>query len=80
MRDVVVVSAVRTPIGAFQGVLSSLTAPKLGAIVIKEALAKAGVAASDVSEVIFGEVLTAGVGQAPARQASLGCSSSIHSE
>ena len=72
MRDVVVVSAVRTPIGAFQGALSSLTAPKLGSVVIKEALARAHVDANDVGEVIFGEVLTAGVGQAPARQASLG--------
>ncbi len=72
MRDVVIVSAVRTPIGAFQGVLSSLTAPKLGSVVIAEALKRAGVAAADVSEVIFGEVLTAGVGQAPARQAALG--------
>jgi acetyl-CoA C-acetyltransferase len=72
MRDVVIVSAVRTPIGAFQGALSSLTAPKLGSIVIAEALERAGVAAADVSEVIMGEVLSAGVGQAPARQAALG--------
>jgi acetyl-CoA C-acetyltransferase len=71
MRDVVVVSAVRTPIGAFQGVLASLPAPRLGAIVIAEALKRANVDAKDVSEVIFGEVLTAGVGQAPARQAAL---------
>lgn len=71
MRDVVVVSAVRTPIGSFQGVLASLPAPRLGAVVIAEALKRANVAAADVSEVIFGEVLTAGVGQAPARQASL---------
>lgn len=71
MRDVVIVSAVRTPIGAFQGALSSLTAPKLGSIVIAEALKRAGVAATDVSEVIMGEVLTAGVGQAPARQAAI---------
>jgi acetyl-CoA C-acetyltransferase len=72
MRDVVIVSAVRTPIGSFQGVLSSMTAPKLGAIVIAEALKRAGVDGADVSEVIFGEVLTGGVGQAPARQAALG--------
>jgi len=72
MRDVVIVSAVRTPIGSFQGVLASMTAPKLGSIVIAEALKRAGVAAADVSEVIFGEVLTGGVGQAPARQAALG--------
>ncbi|HEY1098260.1 MAG TPA: acetyl-CoA C-acyltransferase, partial [Myxococcota bacterium] len=72
MRDVVIVSAVRTPVGSFQGALSSLPAPKLGSIVIAEALKRAGVPAADVSEVIFGEVLTGGVGQAPARQAALG--------
>ncbi|HEY4223220.1 MAG TPA: thiolase family protein [Myxococcota bacterium] len=71
MRQVVVVSAARTPIGSFQGALASLTAPKLGAIAMKEALARAHVAGADVSEVVFGEVLTAGVGQAPARQAAL---------
>lgn len=71
MRQVVVVSAVRTPIGAFQGALASLPAPRLGAVVIQEALKRASVAPGDVSEVIFGEVLTAGVGQAPARQAAL---------
>jgi acetyl-CoA C-acetyltransferase len=71
MREVVVVSAVRTPIGAFQGALASLSAPRLGAVVIQEALKRANVANTDVSEVIMGEVLTAGVGQAPARQASL---------
>ena len=71
MRDVVVVSAVRTPIGAFQGALASLPAPRLGAAVITEALKRAHVKAQDVSEVIFGQVLTAGVGQAPARQAAL---------
>jgi acetyl-CoA C-acetyltransferase len=72
MRDVVIVSAVRTPVGAFQGALSSLTAPKLGSLVIAEAVKRAGIAAADVSEVVFGEVLTGGVGQAPARQAALG--------
>ncbi len=71
MRQVVVVSAARTPIGAFQGALSSLSAPKLGAIAIAEALKRAGVAPADVSEVIMGHVLTGGVGQAPARQAAL---------
>ncbi|MBI1947131.1 MAG: acetyl-CoA C-acyltransferase [Deltaproteobacteria bacterium] len=72
MREVVVVSAVRTPIGAFQGALASLTAPKLGSVVIAEALKRAQLSPGDVSEVIMGEVLTAGVGQAPARQAALG--------
>ena len=72
MREVVVVSATRTPIGAFQGSLASLPAPKLGSLVIAEALKRAQVQPGDVSEVIMGEVLTAGVGQAPARQAALG--------
>lgn len=71
MNDVVIVSAVRTPIGAFNGSLASLTAPQLGAIVIREALNRAGVNPEDVSEVIMGNVLTSGVGQAPARQAAL---------
>jgi acetyl-CoA C-acetyltransferase len=67
----VILSAVRTPIGAFMGSLSQLTAPQLGAIVIREAVQRAGVSPSDVNEVIMGNVLTAGVGQAPARQASI---------
>jgi acetyl-CoA C-acetyltransferase len=71
MNSVVIVSGVRTPIGAFNGTLASFTAPQLGAIVIKEALQRAGVKPEDVSEVIMGNVLTAGIGQAPARQASL---------
>ena len=69
---VVIASACRTPIGAFSGSLASLTAPQLGSIVIREALTRAGLKGDDVSEVIMGEVLTAGVGQAPARQAALG--------
>lgn len=71
MNDVVIVSAARTPIGAFNGSLASLTAPQLGAIAIREALKRAGIKPEDVSEVIMGNVLTAGVGQAPARQAAL---------
>jgi acetyl-CoA C-acetyltransferase len=71
-NKIVIASACRTPIGAFNGVLSSLTAPQLGSIVIREALSRAGLTGEDVSEVIMGEVLTGGVGQAPARQASLG--------
>ncbi len=71
MKEVVIVSAVRTPIGSFQGTLASLTAPKLGAIAIKEAVARAGIKPEDVSEVIMGNVLPAGIGQAPARQASI---------
>ncbi len=71
MRNVVIVSAARTPIGAFQGSLKSLTAPQLGAIAIREAVRRAGITPDRVSEVIMGNVLTAGVGQAPARQAAL---------
>ena len=72
LKDVVIASACRTPIGSFQGTLSSLPGPKLGSIAIKEAINRAGISAEDVSEVIMGEVLPAGVGQAPARQAALG--------
>ena len=71
MQEVVIVSAARTPIGAFQGSLSSIPATKLGAIAIKEAIARANISPNDVSEVIMGNVLTAGEGQAPARQAAL---------
>lgn len=67
-----IISAQRTPIGAFLGSLSGFSAPQLGAIAIKSALEKAGIAPDQVSEVIIGNVLTAGVGQAPARQAALG--------
>lgn len=72
MEKVVLVAATRTPVGSFQGVLSSLAAPKLGSIVIKSILEKTFVKSHEIQEVIFGEVLTAGVGQAPARQAALG--------
>ncbi|MFA5511920.1 MAG: acetyl-CoA C-acyltransferase, partial [Candidatus Kapaibacterium sp.] len=67
----VILSAVRTPIGAFLGTLSPLSAPKLGAIAVKEAVNRAGVNPEQVQEVIMGNVLTAGVGQAPARQAAI---------
>jgi acetyl-CoA C-acetyltransferase len=72
MRDVVLVGAARTPIGSFLGTLASLSAPRLGATAIKAALERAGVAAADVQTVLMGNVLQAGVGQAPARQAALG--------
>lgn len=72
MEKVVLVSATRTPVGSFQGALSTLAAPKLGAIAIRSALEKAGLKPTEIDEVIFGNVLTAGVGQAPARQAALG--------
>src|SRR2546429_7538257 len=67
----VIVSAVRTPIGRFLGGLSPLAAPRLGALVIKEAVRRAGVEAAAVDEVIMGNVLQGGVGQAPARQAAI---------
>jgi acetyl-CoA C-acetyltransferase len=66
--EVVIASAVRTPIGAFQGAFSSLSAPDLGALVIREAVKRAGASAEDVTQVIMGNVLSAGIGQAPARQ------------
>ena len=71
MKPVYITSAVRTPIASFQGALADVPAPRLGAAAIKEALVRAKVAPEKVSEVIMGEVLTAGVGQAPARQASI---------
>jgi len=67
----VIVAACRTPIGRFGGGLAPLTAPRLGAIAIRDALRRATLDPSEVEEVIFGNVLTAGVGQAPARQAAL---------
>ncbi|WP_370295351.1 acetyl-CoA C-acetyltransferase [Rossellomorea marisflavi] len=70
-NEVVIVSAVRTAIGAFNGSLKGVSAPDLGAIVIKEALDKAGVDPDQVDEVIMGNVLQAGLGQNPARQASI---------
>ncbi|MFW9078483.1 acetyl-CoA C-acyltransferase [Pseudomonas sp. P2757] len=69
---IVIVSAVRTPMGGFQGELKSLTAPQLGAAAIKAAVERAGVSSDAVDEVLFGCVLPAGLGQAPARQAALG--------
>eukprot|EP00761_Pharyngomonas_kirbyi_P011629 gb/GECH01011655.1/.p1 GENE.gb/GECH01011655.1/~~gb/GECH01011655.1/.p1 ORF type:complete len:418 (+),score=104.24 gb/GECH01011655.1/:1-1254(+) len=71
-RRPVIVSAVRTPVGAFNGKLSSLSGDKLGSLSIKMAVDKAGIAVSDVQEAILGNVLSAGMGQAPARQAALG--------
>ena len=71
-QEIVVVGAARTPMGGFQGALAPLTAPELGAVAIREALARAGVAADAVDEVLMGCVLPAGQGQAPARQAALG--------
>jgi len=72
MREVVIVSAARTPIGSFQGALSSLPATKLGSAAIAEAVRRASLDPAQVDEVIMGNVLSAGLGQAPARQAALG--------
>lgn len=71
-HDVVIVSAKRTPIGAFQGALSPVTATQLGSAAIKAAIEASGVKAADIQEVILGCVLSAGLGQGPARQAALG--------
>lgn len=71
MKEVVIVSAVRTPIGSFMGALSSIPAPKLGAIAIKGALDKVKLSADQVDEVLMGNVVQAGTGQAPARQAAI---------
>src|SRR5688500_7670228 len=70
-RQPVIVSAVRTPIGKFLGALSSMSAPDLGAIALKAALQRSGVRLEDVEEVIMGNVVQGGVGQAPARQAAI---------
>lgn len=72
MSDIVIVSGARTPMGGFQGSLSSVPAVELGAIAIREAVARAGIQPADVQEVIMGCVLPAGLKQGPARQASLG--------
>ena len=81
MTDVVITAARRTPVGSFLGSFASTPAHELGRVAIEAALADAGIAAGEVSEVILGQVLTAGQGQNPARQASMaagvpkGCSS-----
>eukprot|EP01080_Neovahlkampfia_damariscottae_P001021 gene1022-9926_t len=70
-KNVVIVSACRTPVGSFNGKLASFSAPKLGALAVKTALERAGVSVSEIEEVILGNVLSAGLGQAPARQAAI---------
>src|SRR5271169_5767741 len=70
-ESIVILAAKRTPVGAFQGVFATTTAPQLGAAAIKGALAAAGVAPEAVQETIMGCVLPAGIGQAPARQAAI---------
>jgi acetyl-CoA C-acetyltransferase len=71
MSEIVIVSAARTPVGSFNGAFANTTAHDLGAVAIKEALRRARVDAADVDEVILGQVLTAGQGQNPARQAAM---------
>lgn len=71
MNDIVITGAARTPIGSFSGSLSTVPASELGAVAITEALKRSAVSGEDVSEVIFGQVLTAGTGQNPARQAAM---------
>src|SRR5947199_2172392 len=72
MKDSVIISAVRTPIGKFQGALKSMSATQLGALVVKTAVERAGLAPEQIDEVILGNVVSAGLGQNPARQAALG--------
>jgi acetyl-CoA C-acetyltransferase len=72
LEDVVIVSAVRTPVGKFQGSLSDFTAPQLGAIAVREAVKRAGIDPNSVDECIMGNVVQAGLGQNPARQAAIG--------
>lgn len=70
-KNVVIASAVRTPIGSFQGSLSSLSATELGGIVVRSVVEKAGILGRQVNEVYMGNVCSAGLGQAPARQAAI---------
>ena len=70
-NDIVILSAARTPIGSFLGSLSSVPAPQLGATAIKGAMERAGVTPEQVEQVVMGNVLQAGIGQAPARQAGI---------
>jgi acetyl-CoA C-acetyltransferase len=72
VKDVVILSAARTPVGSFLGKLSTLPAPALGSVAIRGALERARVAPGEIEQVVMGNVLSAGIGQAPARQASLG--------
>ena len=71
LNEAVIISATRTPVGKFLGSLKGFSAPQLGAIVVREAVKRAGVKPEDVDEVIMGCVIQAGLGQNPARQAAL---------
>ena len=79
MNEIVILSAARTPLGAFQGALASLPAPRLGAAAIRAAITRAGVAPANITDLFMGQVLQAGAGQAPARQAAIhaGLSNSV---
>src|SRR6185295_7112660 len=72
MRDPVILSAVRTPVGRFQGALKSIPATQLGSLVVRAAVERAGLSPTHIDEVIMGNVISAGLGQNPARQAALG--------
>ena len=78
-KDVVIASAARTPVGAFNGGLSTLPASELGKAAIVAALERAGVSANEVNEVVMGQILTAGTGQNPARQAAIGAGVPVES-
>src|SRR5881398_2814573 len=78
MAEAVIVSAVRTPTGRFLGSLKSFTAPQLGALVVAEAVRRAGIDPATVDECIMGNVVSAGLGQNPARQAALNGGLSDH--
>ncbi|KAF9375926.1 erg10, acetyl-CoA C-acetyltransferase [Podila verticillata] len=80
LNEVVIVSAARTPVGAFQGALKKFTAPQLGSIAIRGAIEKAGIKADQVEEVYMGNVIQAGEGQSPARQAALGAGCPLSTE
>src|SRR5512138_1515977 len=69
--DVVIISGCRTPVGKFQGSLTDFAAPQLGAIAVREAVKRAGIEPAQVDECIMGNVVSAGLGQNPARQAAL---------
>ena len=71
LDDVVIISGCRTPVGKFQGSLSGFRAPELGAIVVREAVKRAGLAPQQVDECVMGNVVSAGLGQNPARQAAI---------
>ena len=77
--DIVIVGAARTPVGAFNGALSTLPAHELGKIAIQAAMERAGIEGGQVSEVIMGQILTAGQGQNPARQAAIAAGISVGS-